>query len=68
MKNGALMKPGQIFELPNDYMYPPGHIGRILDRETNKTVIAKYEVVEVEGALKGRVLVTYGNKRIRKAI
>ena len=57
------MKVGQIFELPNDYMYPIGHIGRILDRETNKKVIAKYEVIKVEGELKGRVLVTYGNKR-----
>lgn len=59
------MKVGQIFELPNDYMYPLGHIGRILDRETNTKLVAKYEVIKVEGELKGKVLVTYGHKRRR---
>ena len=57
------MKVGQIFELPTEYLYPLGHIGKIRDKETNKKLVAKYEVVEVEGQLKGRVIVTYGNKR-----
>ena len=57
------MKPGQIFNLPENVTYRLGHIGRIRDKETEKRIIAKYEVVEVEGKLMGKVLVTYGNKR-----
>lgn len=56
------MKVGQIFALPPDVTYYLGHIGKLKDASQTK-VLAKYEVVEVEGELKGRVIVTYGNKR-----
>lgn len=59
------MKVGQIFDLPPDILYPLGHIGLVKDKETEKIPIAKYEVVEVEGELKGRVMVTYGNRRTK---
>lgn len=56
------MKVGQIFTLPPDVTYYLGRIGKL--KNTDKTkVLAKYEVVEVDGELKGRVIVTYGNKR-----
>lgn len=57
------MKVGQIFTLPEDVLYPVGHRGRIRDEETQTKTIARYEVVEIEGELKGRIIVTYGNKR-----
>jgi len=56
------MKVGQIFDLPSDILYPLGHIGKLKD-STETKLLAKYEVVEIEGKLKGRVIVTYGNKR-----
>ncbi len=59
------MKVGQIFTLPENILYPLGHIGKLRDEGETK-LIAKYEVVEIEGELKGRVIVTYGHKR-RKA-
>lgn len=61
------MKVGQIFNLPEDVLYPVGHIGRIKDSETQTKLIAKYEVIEVEKELKGRVIVTYGNKRKKQS-
>lgn len=60
------MKIGQIFELPPDVLYKLGDIGNIKDRETATKIIAKYQVVEIEGELKGRVTNTYGHKRVRK--
>lgn len=57
------MKPGHIFNLPENHTYRLGHIGHIRDKETEKRIIAKYEVIEVEGELRGRVMVTYGNKK-----
>lgn len=57
------MKVGYIFKLPPEYDYPLGHIGRINDKEDAKRMIAKYQVIEVEGEKKGKVIVTYGNKR-----
>jgi hypothetical protein len=57
------MKIGHIFALPTEYDLPLGHIGNIRDKETETKLIAKYEVVEIEGEKKGRVIVTYGNKR-----
>ncbi len=59
------MKVGQIFTLPENILYSLGHIGKLRDEGETK-LIAKYEVVEIEGELKGRVIVTYGHKR-RKA-
>ena len=59
------MKPGQIFNLPENHTYRPGHIGHIRDKETEKRIIARYEVIEIEGELRGKVLVTYGNRRQR---
>ena len=56
------MKVGQIFDLPLDVTYYLGRIGKLKNTEQTK-VLAKYEVVEVQGELKGRVIVTYGNKR-----
>lgn len=55
------MKVGQIFNLPENIRYEVGVIGKVKDKEGKLT--AKYEVIEVEGILKGRVLVTYQNKR-----
>lgn len=60
------MKVGQIFNLPDNIRFRPGHIGNVRDRETEKRIIAKYEVIEVDGTLKGRVIVTYGNKRAKR--
>lgn len=56
------MKVGQIFTLPADILYQLGHVGK-LKNETETKTLAKYEVVEVKGELKGKVIVTYGNKR-----
>ena len=56
------MKVGQIFTLPKDVLYTLGHIGKLKDATETK-LIGKYEVIEVEGELKGRVIVTYGHKR-----
>ncbi len=56
------MKVGQIFTLPENILYPLGHIGKLRNEDETK-LIAKYEVVEIEGELKGKVIVTYGNKR-----
>ncbi len=56
------MKVGQVFALPENILYPLGHIGRLKD-STETKLLAKYEVVEIDGELKGRVIVTYGNKR-----
>jgi len=58
------MKVGQIFDLPPDILYPLGHIGKLKDATETK-LMGKYEVIEVEGKLKGRVIVTYGHKRHR---
>lgn len=58
----ALMKVGQVFDLPPEHSLPPGHIGKLENKDRTK-LLAKYEVVEIEGELKGRVIVTYGNKR-----
>lgn len=56
------MKVGQVFDLPPDILYELGHIGKLKDATETK-LMGKYEVIEVEGELKGRVIVTYGNKR-----
>lgn len=56
------MKVGQIFTLPPDVAYYLGRIGKLRNEDKTK-VLAKYEVVEVDGELKGKVIVTYGNKR-----
>lgn len=60
------MKIGQIFDLPPDITYYPGRIGKLKNDDQTK-VIGKYEVVEVESELKGKVIVTYGNRRKSKA-
>jgi len=56
------MKVGQIFDLPPDVTYYLGRIGKLWNEDKTK-MLARYEVVEVEGELKGKVIVTYGNKR-----
>jgi len=56
------MKVGQIFDLPPDVTYYLGRIGKLKNPDKTK-VIGKYEVIEVEGELKGKVIVTYNNKR-----
>ena len=56
------MKVGQIFDLPPDVTYYLGRIGKMKNDDQTK-VIGKYEVVEIKGELKGRVIVTYGNRR-----
>ena len=61
------MKVGHIFDLSTEYDLPLGHIGRIKNKETETKLIAKYEVVEIEGEKKGKVIVTYGNKRTTKS-
>lgn len=60
------MKVGQIFLLPPDVLYKVGDRGNVKDRETATKIIAKYEVVEIEGELRGRVTNTYGHKRVKK--
>jgi hypothetical protein len=56
------MKVGQIFDLPKDIIYEVGKVGII--RDTTETIlIAKYEAIEVDGEVKGKVIVTYGHKR-----
>lgn len=57
------MKVGQIFSLPENVRHPLGHIGKVRAEGDEKRIIGKYEVVEIEGELKGRVIVTYGNKK-----
>lgn len=57
------MKVGQIFNLPENIRYQVGVIGQAKDKDGK--LIAKYEVVEIGGILKGRVLVTYQNKRCK---
>lgn len=57
------MKVGQLFDLPTDILYSEGVKGVIRDRETNAVILARYEVVKVEGELKGRVYATYGHTR-----
>lgn len=57
------LKVGQLFDLPEDVLYTKGQLGRIKDKETETKILAKYEVVEIEGKLKGRIIVSYGNKR-----
>lgn len=59
------MKVGQIFTLPPDILYPLGHIGK-LKNDDETEIIAKYEVVEIEGELKGKVIVTYGHGGARE--
>jgi len=59
------MKVGQIFDLPPDILYPLGHIGKLKNADETK-LMGKYEVVEVDGELKGKVIVTYGHKRQSK--
>lgn len=66
------MKVGQIFDLPENIRYEPGHIAKLKNQDETK-VIGKYEVIEVEAephvkVLKGRVIVTYGHKRAKKAL
>ena len=60
------MKVGQIFTLPENILYPLGHIGKIKSKDETR-LLARYEVVEIEGELKGKVIVTYGNRRRSKA-
>ncbi len=61
------MKVGQIFTLPENILYPPGHIGNIKSKDETE-LLAKYEVVEIDGELKGKVIVTYGNKRRKNEV
>ncbi len=56
------MKVGQIFTLPTDITYYLGRIGKLYNEDKTK-LLAKYEVVEVDSELKGKVIVTYGNRR-----
>jgi len=56
------MRVGQIFDLPPDVTYYLGRIGKLKNDDQTK-VIGKYEVVEVQGELKGKVIVSYGHKR-----
>jgi len=61
------MNPGQLFDLPAGIYLPPGHIGIVKDNEGNPA--AKYEVIKTDdGELKCRIMVTYGNKRIKNIV
>lgn len=60
------MRVGYIFTLPTEYDLPLGHIGRIRDKETEARLIARYEVIEIEGEKKGRVITTYSYKWFKK--
>jgi hypothetical protein len=52
------MKVGQLFDLPLEISYKVGVTGNIRNKEETK-LLAKYEVVEIEGERKGRVIVVY---------
>jgi hypothetical protein len=53
------MKVGQLFDLPSHR--PVGYIGNLFNSDKSR-LIAKYEVVKVDGALKGRLIVVYKDK------
>lgn len=61
------MKVGQLFDLPENVPLVAGHVGNVRDND-EKYIIAKYEVIEVEGELKGRVMVTYRNRRCKNGM
>lgn len=64
------IKIGDIFELPDNVVRIVGRRGRMKNSDETK-VVGMYEVIEVEKEdktkeLKGKVIVTYGNKRGKK--
>lgn len=56
------MKVGDLFELPENVLRIVGRRGKIRSEDETR-IIAKYEVVKIEEKFKGRVIVTYGNKK-----
>lgn len=56
------MKVGDIFDLPENVIPQPGQRGNIRGQD-GKALVGRYQVVEVDGKIMGRVIVTYGNKR-----
>lgn len=62
------MNVGDIFDLPENVIPQPGRRGKIRG-EDGKSLVGRYEVVRLEsGEIKGRVIVTYGNKRKKAPI
>ena len=65
-----MIKVGDIFELPDNVVRVVGRRGRLKNSDETK-VVGMYEVIEVENEdktkeLKGKVIVTYKNKRGKK--
>ena len=59
------MKVGQIFDLPTSITYKLGYTGKLTD--TSKTVLlGRYEVIEVDEILKGKVITVYTLKHIER--
>ncbi len=56
------MKVDDLFELPENVVRIEGRRGKIRSEDETR-IIAKYEVIKIKGEFKGRILMTYGNKR-----
>lgn len=56
------MKVGDLFDLPENVIRIPGRRGKIRNEDETK-IVGKYEVVKVGDELKGKIIVTYGNKK-----
>jgi hypothetical protein len=56
------MKVGDLFELPENVLRIEGRRGKIRSEDETR-IIAKYEVVKIKEKFKGRILVTYGNRK-----
>lgn len=61
------MKIGELFDLPENVIRIIGRRGKIKNPEETK-IIGMYEVVKVGDEFKGKLIVTYGNKRRRKNV
>lgn len=62
MMSGTKMKVGDIFDLPENVLLIVGRQGKIRNENETK-ILAKFEVVKIKDEFKGRVIVTYGNKK-----
>lgn len=56
------MRVGDIFELPENVVRIEGRQGKIRNPDETK-IVAKYEVVKIDNDFKGKVIVTYGNRK-----
>lgn len=59
-----MIKVGDLFELPKNVIRQLGRRGKIKNTEETK-IVGMYEVVKVGDDFKGKIIVTYGNKRTK---